>query len=316
MSSERSGGAALITGGAGFIGSHVARQMIDLGWDVVVLDDLSMGKRENVPEGAELIVGDVRDPGAVRHALAGVDTVLHLAAVVSIRASVEHFYEDAEVNLMGTINLLSACAERGISKFVYASSMAVYADSPTAEPIPETYRLEPISPYGISKLAGEKYALQVGEQFGFDAVALRYFNTYGAGQTFTPYVGVITIFIRRLLKGEPPVIFGDGEQQRDFVHVEDVAAATVAAVERDVSGVAINVGSGVATSVNQIADMLRRRIAPQVEPLRGPAQPGELRNSIADITLARELLGYEPQRTLEDNLDEVIDWNEKVLVLM
>jgi len=156
----------------------------------------------------------------------------------------------------------------------------------------------------------------VGEQFGFDAVALRYFNTYGAGQTFTPYVGVITIFIRRLLKGESPVIFGDGEQRRDFVHVEDVAAATVAAVERDVTGVAINIGTGVATSVNQIADMLRRRIAPHVEPLHGPAQPGELRNSIADITLARELLGYEPKRTLEDNLDEVIDWNERAAVLM
>lgn len=312
MTTRTNSKTALVTGGAGFIGSHVGRLLIEQGWRVVVLDDLSMGTRERVPAGTRLIVGDVRDPLAVRDALQGVDVVVHLAAVVSIRASVEHFYRDAEVNLMGTVNLLNACAERGIGKFVYASSMAVYADSPTPEPINEAYRLDPISPYGVAKLAGEQYVLQVAGQFGFDAVALRYFNTYGAGQTFTPYVGVITIFIRRLLAGKAPVVFGDGEQRRDFVHVRDVAAATIAAAERDVTGVVLNVGTGIGTSVNEIAAMLCAKIAPDMSPVHGPAQPGELRNSIADIGQARTLLGFAPRCRLETDLDEVIDQNQRV----
>ncbi len=302
---------ALVTGGAGFIGSHVCRQLLERGWQVRVLDNLSMGKRENVPDGAQLIVGDVRDPDTVRKTIAGVDVLFHLAAVVSIRMSVDEFYNDAEVNLLGTLNLLQACAERGIGKFVYASSMAVYADSPSPVPIAEDYDLSPISPYGIAKLASESYVLQVGKQFLFDTVALRYFNTYGAGQTFTPYVGVITIFIRRLLSGQSPIIFGDGEQRRDFVHVEDVASATVAAAEQNVSGTVINVGTGTSTSVNQIAAMLRAKIMPDITPMHEAAQPGELRNSIADIGRARQLLGYEPKRRLETDLDEVIAWNKE-----
>ncbi|NOZ06411.1 MAG: SDR family NAD(P)-dependent oxidoreductase [Chloroflexi bacterium] len=309
--SKASGPTALVTGGAGFIGSHVCRQLLERGWQVRVLDDLSMGKRENVPDGAQLIVGDVRDPNTVRRTVAGVDVLFHLAAVVSIRVSVDEFYHDAEVNLLGTLNLLQACAERGIGKFVYASSMAVYADSPSPVPVTEDYRLSPISPYGIAKLTSENYVMQVGKQFLFDTVALRYFNTYGAGQTFTPYVGVITIFIRRLLERQAPVIFGDGEQRRDFVHVEDVAAATVAAAERDVSGTVINVGTGISTSVNQIAAMLGDKIAPGITSIHDAAQPGELRNSIADISRARQLLGYEPKRRLETDLDEVIAWNRE-----
>jgi len=301
----------LVTGGAGFIGSYVSRLLIARGWQVTVLDDLSMGKRENVPEGARLIVDDVCNPNTVRNAIVGIDVVFHLAAVVSIRVSMEEFYHDAEVNLLGTLNLLQACAERGISKFVYASSMAVYADSPVAVPVSEDYHLAPISPYGIAKLASEQYILQVGKQFKFDTVALRYFNTYGAGQTFTPYVGVITIFIRHLLERQVPVIFGDGEQRRDFVHVEDVAAATVAAAERGVSDTVINVGTGIATSVNQIAATLSAKIAPDITPVHDAAQPGELRNSIADISRARQLLGYEPERRLETDLDDVITWNKE-----
>jgi len=277
----------------------------------VVLDNLSVGKREYVPNDAELRIGDVRDPDAVATALRGVEAVFHLAAKVSIRASIADFVGDAETNLMGTLNVLQQSAQAGIGKFVYASSMAVYADATAPVPIPETHPTAPISPYGVAKLASERYAMLVSEQAGFHAVALRFFNTYGPRQTFTPYVGVITIFIQRLLRGEPPLIYGDGEQRRDFVYVGDIADAAYRAMASDVSGQVFNVGSGMATSVNEVADLLRDRLNPTIEPQHLPAHPGELRNSIADITRARLLLGYEPLGRIQDRIDEVIAWNQE-----
>jgi UDP-glucose 4-epimerase len=303
----------LVTGGAGFIGSHLVERLLQEGLQVVVLDNLSVGKRENVPEGAEFVLGDVRDPTVVSAAIAGVDAVFHLAAKVSIRASVAGFYEDAETNLMGTLNVLRACASAGIKKFIYASSMAVYADSAKPVPLPETHPTVPISPYGVAKLASERYAMLVAAQSGFQAVALRYFNTYGPRQTFTPYVGVITIFIQRLLRGEPPLIFGDGEQCRDFVYVGDVVEATYRALVCPVDGEVCNIGSGVGTSVNQIAALLCARLGPGIEPQHVPAHPGELRNSIADISKAKQLLGYEPRARLSEKIDEIIAWNREVM---
>ncbi|MBA3534576.1 MAG: SDR family NAD(P)-dependent oxidoreductase, partial [Ardenticatenales bacterium] len=220
---------ALVTGGAGFIGSRVARRLLEAGWRVTVLDNLSMGTRETLPDGVNFVEGDVRDTDLVREVTRGVEAIFHLAAIVSIRASVDNFYQDAQVNLMGTLNLLEAAVRNGVPRFIYASSMAVYADAPTPTPISESHPTQPVSPYGIAKLAGEQYVLNLAQQFGFEGVVLRYFNTFGPGQSFTPYVGVTTIFIRRLLQGESLTIFGDGEQRRDFVHVVDVAAATVAA---------------------------------------------------------------------------------------
>jgi UDP-glucose 4-epimerase len=302
---------ALVTGGAGFIGSHLVERLLDEGLQVVVLDDLSMGKREYVPKAAGFVQGDVRDPAAVSAAMAGADVVFHLAARVSIRASVSGFYEDADTNLMGTLNVLQACASHNVQKFIYASSMAVYADAPAPVPLREGYKTTPISPYGVAKLASERYAMLVAAGSGFDAVALRYFNTYGPRQTFTPYVGVITIFIRRLLHGEAPLIFGDGEQCRDFVYVGDIVDATLRAMTHNVRGEVFNVGSGCGTTVNQVASMLCARLNPDVAPEHVAAHPGELRNSIADIGKARQLLGYEPRSRLEDRIDEVIVWNEE-----
>lgn len=307
-------GKALVTGGAGFIGSRVVRNLLAQGWEVTVLDNLSMGRRENVPLAAELVVGDILDAALAQRLAQRVDVIFHLAAVVSIRASVEKFVQDAEANLMGTLTLLEAAARAHVSRFIYASSMAVYADSPTPTPIPEGYRTQPISPYGIAKLAAEQYVHTLGPQFGFESVVLRYFNTYGSGQRFTPYVGVITIFCQRLLAGSPPVIFGDGEQRRDFVHVDDVADATVAAL-RAPSGTTLNVGTGRATSVNEIAALLIDRLNPAIAPQYAPAAPGELRYSIADITAAQRLLGYEPRRSLATQIDEVIEWNRKLAVM-
>ena len=303
---------ALVTGGAGFIGSHLVERLLREGMQVVVLDNLSVGKRENVPARAKLMLGDMRDSDAVAAATSGVDVVFHLAARVSIRASVEGFYEDAETNLMGTLNVLRACAANNVKKLIYASSMAVYADAPGPIPLHESYPTVPISPYGVAKLASERYIMLVASQSGFRAVALRYFNTYGPRQTYTPYVGVITIFIQRLLRGEPPIIFGDGKQCRDFVYVGDIVEATFRAVVRDVDGEVINVGSGRGTSVNQIASLLCARLHPDIVPRHAPEQPGELHNSVADISKARQLLGYEPGPQLEDKIDEVIAWNRGI----
>jgi UDP-glucose 4-epimerase len=297
----------LVTGGAGFIGSHLVRSLLAAGHEVVVLDDLSMGKRENVPAEATFIQGDIRSASDVRQSLEGVETVFHEAARVSIRASVKQFVEDAEINLMGTLNILQCCADTGVRKLVYASSMAVYDDSPRPMPIAETYRTEPQSPYGISKLAGEKYCLQFCQTNNVQCRVLRYFNTYGPGQTFTPYVGVITIFINGLLRGQAPTIFGDGEQRRDFVHVSDIVQANLCALKSDRPSGIYNVGTGRATSVNEIAAMLCERINPKLKPNYAPAQIGELRNSIADVTRISQELGYQPRVEIADRIGEVIE---------
>ena len=298
---------ALVTGGAGFIGSHLTRALLARGIEVTVLDDLSMGKRENVPAEALLIVGDVRSSDAVSEALDGVDVVFHEAARVSVRSSIKLFYDDADVNFMGTLNLLQRCADSAVQRIVFASSMAVYADSERPDPIAEDYVTEPICPYGIAKLAAEKYCLQLARDMNIDCHVLRYFNTYGVGQSITPYVGVITIFIERLLAGKIPMIFGDGEQRRDFVHVSDIVAANLLAMETEERYGLFNVGTGQATSVSEIAGMLCERIAPNISAEHVAAHPGELRYSIAGISRIATTLGYAPQVSITDRLDEVIE---------
>lgn len=301
----------LVTGGAGFIGHHLAHALVRRGVGVTVLDNLAMGRRENLPAAARFIEGDVRDPAAVSEALDGVDAVLHEAAIVSIRASVADFVRDAEVNLMGTLQLLQQMAGRPIRRAVLASSMAVYADSARPEPLSERAPTEPIAPYGAAKLAAERYWLMMNAQAGVPATALRYFNTYGPNQTFTPYVGVITIFIRKLLAGEPPVIFGDGEQRRDFIHVDDIVAANLAVLDAPdaaVAGRTFNVGTGRATSVKEVADGLIAVLAPGTKPTYAPPQSGELRNAIADATAIRRALGWAPSRVPLDFGDVVEFW--------
>jgi len=303
----------LVTGGAGFIGHHLTRALLGRGLAVTVLDDLSMGRRENVPAAARFVAGDIRDARALGEALDGVDAVFHQAAVVSIRASVEHFVRDAEVNLMGTLALLREIATRRIPRAVLASSMAVYADSPRPEPLSETAPTVPISPYGVAKLAAERYWLLLGAQAGVTATALRYFNTYGPNQTPTPYVGVITIFIERLLAGAPLRIFGDGEQARDFVHVDDIVAANLAVLDAPAASVAgrvFNVGTGHATSVNEIAAALIHALAPGTQPEYLPAQPGEMRNAIADASAIRTALGWTPRHVPPEFSAVIAFWRE------
>lgn len=297
---------ALVTGGAGFIGSHLSKALLDQGMEVIVVDNLVMGSAEKVPAGAKLIVGDVRDKAIMAQALEGVDAVFHQAAKVTIRASVEGFYDDAENNIMGTLSVLDALKGSSVKKLIFASSMAVYADSPTPNPINEEYLTEPISPYGISKLTGEKYCFNTTANMGIDCVALRYFNTYGPGQTFTPYVGVITIFIKMLLKGKKPVIFGDGEQKRDFVYVGDIVQGNLLALNSNVTQQIFNIGTGKATSVNEIAQLLCEHISPSITPTHAEERTGELRYSIADISKAQKILGYAPVGNLQNELDAII----------
>jgi UDP-glucose 4-epimerase len=301
---------ALVTGGAGFIGSHLVERLLEQGLSVTVLDDLSVGRREHLPTEARLVVGNVCDPDAVRQVVDGADVVFHLAAHVSIRASMQGFLHDAQVNVMGTVNVLDACARAGtVRKFICASSMGVYADAPSAEPISEEHPTRPASPYGVGKLASERYVQLVSREARFESVCLRFFNTYGPRQSYTPYVGVATIFVRRLLAGQRPVIFGDGEQCRDFVNVQDIAQANLLAMQHDgVDGEVFNVGTGRGTTVNRLATMLCARLAPGLKPSYLPAHAGELRYSVASIAKARRVLGYEPEGDLERDLDAVIGW--------
>lgn len=300
----------LVTGGAGFIGSHLVEALLEKGCSVSVIDNLYMGKRQNVPAEARFFEGDILDASCLARAMEGVDRVVHLAARVAIRDSVDHFFEDARTNLMGTLQVLHHCGKRGVKRFVLASSMAVYGDSQDPTPISESYLQEPISPYGLSKLAAEKYVGLLARQLDLPSICLRYFNVYGPRQTFTPYVGVITIFIRSLQQGRPPTVFGDGNQQRDFVYVGDITRATLLALESDVTGEVFNVGSGKGTSVNQIARLLIQKLKPGLEPLYAPPQLGEIRHSIADISKIRERLGFRPEGELAEKIDEVIAWNE------
>lgn len=303
---------ALVTGGAGFIGHHLVAALLARGLEVTVLDDLSVGRRQNVPDGARFVEGDVRNADHVRGALEGVDTVFHEAAIVSIRTSMQGFVRDADVNLLGTLNLLECMAGSGVRRAVFASSMAVYADSPTPLPLSESAPTVPISPYGAAKLAAERDWLLLCEPLGIAGTVLRYFNTYGPNQTPSPYVGVITIFINRLLHGEAPVIYGDGEQRRDFVHVDDIVSANLAVLDGEASGRVFNVGTGAATSVNQLAEGLISRLAPDTEARREDAHAGEMRNAIADISAIRETLAWQPGRLALDFDDVIAWWRERV----
>lgn len=297
---------ALVTGGAGFIGSHIAKRLVTAGIEVAVIDDLSMGKRENLPEGVEFFHGSILDRNVLRQSLSGVDVVLHNAARVSIRNSFDDIYGDTETNVLGTVNVLREAGKAGIKKFIFASSMAVYGGRARL-PVAEEGPLEPISPYGAGKLAGEMYVRQLSRYYGFESIVLRYFNTYGPGQTLTPYVGVITIFINNLMQNRPPLIFGTGEQVRDFVYVGDVAEANMLAMARPINGAVINVGTGKGTSVNEIAGLLLNKMWLGLEPVYASLPLGEPKDSVADITRARRLLGFDPQTRLEHAICAVVE---------
>ena len=291
---------AIVTGGAGFIGSHVADALVARGDEVTVLDDLSSGRRENVNDGAELVVGDVRDGEALRALFAErrPEACLHLAAQVDVRVSVERPDHDGDVNVLGTIRLLEAAREHGIRVVFASTGGAIYGEC--EEPAPETAARRPLAPYGVSKLAGEEYLATYNRLHGSEHTTLRYGNVFGPRQDPHGEAGVVAIFLGRLASGETPHIYGDGRQERDYVFVGDVARATLAALERP-AGV-FNVGTGVATSVLELLEACLRVTGVDVEPVFDPPRLGEITRSVLDPRLAATALGFQAQTGLEEGL--------------
>ena len=297
----------LVTGGAGFIGSHVVDLLVERGYGVRVLDNLSTGRLENIEghldgDQVSFVQGDVRDVGLVRKSVQGVDALIHLAAVTSVPFSVENPDFTFEVNVGGTLNLLSSCVKEKVGKFVFVSSCAVYGE-PRFLPVSEEHPTKPISPYAESKLAGEKYCMGFQERGLLRSVALRFFNVYGVRQVVNDYCGVIAKFIERGRRGLPLMVYGDGSQTRDFVNVRDVAAAVLGAMEcGDAEGEILNVGFGKPTSVNALAETVSACLGRKLEVLYGEARLGDVKHSYADISKAENLIGYKPGVTLKNGL--------------
>lgn len=297
-----------VTGGAGFIGSHLVRQLLKQRKQVVVIDNLSVGVRDNIPHQAEFIEGDIRDK-AVADVAAGCDALIHLAARVAIRSSFDFIVEDTSANVVGTASLLHAISTRPtrVKQFLLASSMAVYAEGEAHRGVSETHPIAPLSPYGVSKFAAEMLVQQACRKAGIDAGILRLFNTYGKGQALSPYVGVVTIFANAMKEGRTPSIFGDGNQCRDFVHAEDVAQAFIKALNVTNNGNIYNIGSGHGHTVNQVYQAIANAIGYEKAPAYAEAAPGELRYSIADISKAREVLDYKPLHSFLDSITSVVN---------
>jgi UDP-glucose 4-epimerase len=302
---------ALVTGGAGFIGSHIAERLLRDGHQVVIYDNFSSGRRENLAtleDKVEVVEADVRDAPQLDYRMAGCDVVFHEAAVVSVPYSVEHPQETHDVNIQGTLNVLLAAKKNGVKRVVFACSAAVYGEDPEL-PKKESMRPLPISPYGVEKMTGEMYLQTWAKLYGVETVSLRYFNVFGPRQDpRSPYSGVISVFVARALEGQTPMVFGDGLQSRDFVYVGNVVDANLrAATVAGVSGRAYNVGCGERTTLLELLAMLGRIVGRDLTPTHGPVRAGDIKDSLADISLARAELGYAPEVGVEEGLRRLID---------
>jgi UDP-glucose 4-epimerase len=295
---------AIVTGGAGFIGSHVVEALLARGDDVTVLDDLSSGRRENVPEGARLAVADIREGLEAVFGETRPEVCFHLAAQVDVRVSVERPAHDAGVNVLGTIAVLEAARRHGTQVVFSSTGGAIYGecDGPAAEDA----QRRPLAPYGVSKLAGEEYLAAYNRLYESGHVSLRYGNVYGPRQDPHGEAGVVAIFLGRLAAGEAPRIFGSGRQTRDYIYAGDVAAATLAAAGRD--GGVFNVGTGIETSVLELYDGCRRVAGSSLEAEQAPARLGELQRSVLDVALAERELGWRAEVPLEEGLRRTWEW--------
>lgn len=300
----------LVTGGAGFIGSHIVEALLRRNHQVRILDNFSTGKRENLPAdqaSLEVLEGDIRESETVVRAVTGVDGVFHEAALISVPRSVEHPGESFEINARGTFNVLEAARRSKVRRVVYASSAAVYGDQ-TNLPLSETLPLRPLSPYGLDKMYGEQVGALYSSLYGVEGFALRYFNVFGPRQDAkSPYSGVISIFVDSVRSGNPPMIFGDGEQTRDFVYVADVVEANLKAMFAKYEGFRVcNVACGRQTSLNQLFKELLRLTGRSLTATYSPARAGDIRHSLADISLIKRELGYAPAYGLADGLDLLV----------
>ena len=298
---------ALVTGGAGFIGSNLTGLLLSQGHDVVVLDDISSGYEENLHDDAAFVRGDVTDRHAVAAAMSGCDVVFHLAASVGNTRSIDDPVRDSQVNVIGMINVLESARESGIGRVVFSSSAGIFGELKTL-PIREDHPQDPDSPYGVSKLAAEKMCLVYNKLYGMSNVCLRYFNVYGTRQRFDAYGNVIPIFAERMLRGAEVVIFGDGEQTRDFVNAADVARANYLAGTTDgVSGV-FNLGSASRVTINELVRIMAELSGETPTVVHGGPRPGDVRDSLAAIDAAVGAFGFRPSVTLEDGLRDYLEW--------
>ncbi len=298
----------LVTGGAGFIGSHVCDAFVRAGHDVIALDNLSSGKKENLDPKVRLQVLDIRSAEAAALIRSERPQVLcHLAAQMDVRRSVEDPRFDADANILGFINLLEASRASGVQKVVFSSTGGAIYGEQDVFPAPESHPTRPVSPYGVSKASGELYLGYYRAQYGLQYVALRYANVYGPRQNPHGEAGVVSIFSTRLLTGKECTIYGEGKQTRDFVYVEDVARANLLATEKEYSG-PINIGTGVETDINRLYTLLAQAAGVDKPAVRAPGRPGEQLRSCVDNALARKVLGWQPTVTVEEGLRRTISF--------
>jgi UDP-glucose 4-epimerase len=311
-------GRVLVTGGAGFIGSHIAEAYLAAGWEVVVLDDLSRGHQRNVPSGARFVRADIRSPEA-RKLLAedGFTVLNHHAAQIDVRVSVDEPALDASINVVGLANLLEGAGAGGVKRVLFASSGGVVYGDPDVVPTPETAPKGPISPYGVSKLSGEYYLRALAALRGFEAVAMRYANVFGPRQDPKSEAGVVSIFVSRLLEGRPLTVFGNGLQTRDYVFVRDVARANVLAstapvpAGTSIDDTAFNIATGRQTNVLELAELVGKVMGQKPTIEMAAARPGELFRSSLDISKAGRVLGWKPESGFNDGLPQLVDWFRK-----
>jgi nucleoside-diphosphate-sugar epimerase len=302
----------LVTGGAGFIGSHIAGELVQKGHSVRIIDNFSTGKRENISsflDEVELVEADIREFRACREVVEGMDFVLHQAALTSVPLSIENSLLTNEINITGTLNLLVASRDAKVQRLIFASSAAVYGDDSR---LPKTENMEgvPISPYALSKRVGELYCRLFTQLYGLSTVCLRYFNIFGPRQDpFSQYASVIPNFIRKMTKGKKPTVFGDGEQSRDFLYVSNVVDANILASQASkVSGEVFNIAGGEKTAVNSLVEELNKVLNKEIKPSYDDPRPGDIKHSYADISKAGKMLKYKPTVSFSEGLSETVRW--------
>ena len=301
----------LVTGGAGFIGSHLSEELVQRGHRVRVADSLITGKRSNLDhiKDVEFLEGDLADIDVAHKAVRGCDYVLHQAAIPSVPRSVKDPLTSNRANVDATLNTLVAARDAGVKRLVFAASSSAYGDTPTL-PKHEGMATNPLSPYALQKVIGEQYLQMFTRLYGLETVAIRYFNVFGPRQDPTsPYSGVISVFATALLENRPPTIYGDGSQTRDFTYVANVVDGVLRACEAPrASGEIINVATGGRISLNELFEVMRKLVCADVKPVYAAGRAGDVRDSQADITKSRVLLGYEPIVSFEDGLRKTVDW--------
>jgi nucleoside-diphosphate-sugar epimerase len=302
----------LVTGGAGFIGSHMVERLLSRGDRVRIADDFSSGRRENVPErpDVELVEGDLVDPAVATRAVAGSDYIIHLAAIPSVPRSVKDPVRSHRANVDGTLNVLMAARDAGVKRLVFAGSSSVYGDAAVLPKREDLLKPNPLSPYALHKLIGEQYCQLFTRLYGLETVVTRFFNVFGPRQQpGSPYSGVISLFIDALASGQAPIVHGDGKQTRDFTYVDDVVTGVLACFQAPyAAGEVINVATGGRVSLLDLIAALQEILGTSVEPVFGPAREGDVRDSQADIEKARQVLKFSPSVPFEEGLRKTVAW--------